>query len=128
MVRSTRIQLFIHCTIISFTELGFKVYLSEEPQAEGMERELSSFCYPAQLSLGLFQDLVNQNCDYYFLPGIMEMYCEDKAYHQKDTNCTCAFLNTEAYFIPQAFKDCNIKDKIIHSHIQLCLWLSHTGR
>lgn len=98
-----------------FTELGFKVYLSEEPQAEGMERELSSFCYPAQLSLGLFQDLVNQNCDYYFLPGIMEMYSEDKAYHQKDTNCTCAFLNTEAYFIPQAFKDCNIKDKIIHT-------------
>lgn len=98
-----------------FTELGFKVYLSEVPQEEGMERELSSFCYPAQLSLGLFQDLINHNCDYYFLPGIMEMYCEDKAFHQKDNNCTCAFLNTEAYFIPQAFKDCNIKDKIVHT-------------
>lgn len=97
-----------------FTELGFKVVLSEHALEEGIERELSSFCFPAQLSLGLFQELVNQNCDYYFLPCIMEMYCEDKAFHQKDTNCTCAFLNTEAYYIPQAFKEYDLKDKIIH--------------
>lgn len=98
-----------------FTELGYRVVVSDEPQEEGFERELSSFCYPAQLSLALFQDLVNRNCDYYFLPGIMEMHVEDKEYHQKDTNCTCAFLNTEPYFLKQAFKDCNIKDKIVHA-------------
>jgi predicted CoA-substrate-specific enzyme activase len=98
-----------------FTELGFNVFMSENPQEEGFERELSSFCFPAQLSLALFQELVNKNCDYYFLPGIMEMYAEDKAYHQKDTNCTCAFLNTEPYFLKQAFKDCNIQDKVVHA-------------
>ncbi len=98
-----------------FAELGFNVYMSNSPKEEGMERELSSFCYPAQLSLGLFQDLIDHNCDYYFLPGIMEMYTEDKEFHKKDSNCTCAFLNTEAYFIPQAFKDIIDKKKIIHS-------------
>ena len=115
-----------------FTELGLKMVVSDKPEEEGFERELSSFCYPAQLSLALFQDLVNRNCDYYFLPGIMEMHVEDKEFHQKDTNCTCAFLNTEPYFIKQAFKDCNINDKIVHTilnfaygyHTQEEQWIS----
>lgn len=98
-----------------FTELGYNIYMSNDPKEEGMERELSSFCYPAQLSLGLFQDLIDNNCDYYFLPGIMEMYTEDKEFHPKDTNCTCAFLNTEPYFIPQAFKGSVDKKKILHT-------------
>lgn len=96
-----------------FTQLGFKVIVSDTAKEEGMERELSSFCYPAQLSLGLFQDLLDKNPDYIFLPGIMEMYVNDETEHKKDSSCTCAFLNTEVYFLKQAFKDYDLSTKFV---------------
>ena len=43
-----------------FTQLGFKVLLSDEVNEEGLERENTSFCYPAQVSLGLFADLIEE--------------------------------------------------------------------
>ncbi len=96
-----------------FSKLGFKVILSDKVEEEGLEREISSFCYPAQLSLGLFQDLVNKNPDYFFIPEIFEMYVEDADYHRLDFNCTCVFVSGEPFYIKQAFKDCNIENKLI---------------
>lgn len=88
-----------------FTELGFKVILSERIHDSGLERELTSFCYPAQLSMGLFADLIEKKPDYYFLPTILEMYVEDAEYHRLDFNCTCVFVSGETFFIKQAYKD-----------------------
>ncbi len=96
-----------------FTRLGYKVVLPDKVEDEGLERELSSFCYPAQLSLGLFQNLVNKNPDFYFIPEIFEMYVEDADYHRLDFNCTCVFVSGEPFYIKQAFKDCDIEKKLI---------------
>ncbi|OGU39837.1 MAG: hypothetical protein A2X61_06180 [Ignavibacteria bacterium GWB2_35_12] len=96
-----------------FTKLGFKVILPDKVEDEGLERELSSFCYPAQLSLGLFQDLINKKPDYFFVPEIFEMYVEDADYHRLDFNCTCVFVSGEPFYIKQAFKDCHIEEKLI---------------
>ncbi|MBI5324122.1 MAG: hypothetical protein HZB41_02390 [Ignavibacteriae bacterium] len=96
-----------------FTKLGFNVILPDIIEDEGLERELSSFCYPAQLSLGLFQDLVNKKPDYFFVPEIFEMYVEDADYHRLDFNCTCVFVSGEPFYIKQGFKDCNLGDKLI---------------
>ena len=103
-----------------FTELGFKVVLPDNVNEAGLERENSSFCYPAQLSLGLFADLIEKNPDYYFLPEIFEMYVEDpkpdengKAHHRIDFNSTCVFVSGEAFYLKQTFKDLISKDKLI---------------
>jgi predicted CoA-substrate-specific enzyme activase len=48
-----------------FTKLGFRVVLPEKVMEEGLERENASFCYPAQLALGLFQDLVDIDPDWF---------------------------------------------------------------
>lgn len=96
-----------------FSGLGFNVIHSDKVTDEGLNREISSFCYPAQLSLGLFQDLLDKNPDYIFLPSILEMYTEEEGYQRLDFNCTCVFVSGETFYIKQAYKDKEILQKLI---------------
>ena len=101
-----------------FTQLGFKVILSDKVNEKGLERENTSFCYPAQVSLGLFADLIEKNPDYYFVPEIFEMYVEDPpsngmGHHRIDSNCTCVFVSGEPFYLKQSFKDLIPKEKLI---------------
>ncbi len=96
-----------------FTSLGFRVVLSDKVDEKGLERENTSFCYPAQISLGLFADLIAKNPDYYFVPEVFEMYVEDADYHRLDFNCTCVFISGEPFYLKQAFKDLVSEEKLI---------------
>ena len=110
-----------------FTSLGFRVVISDKVDEKGLEREHTSFCYPAQLSLGLFADLIEKNPDYYFIPEVLEMYVEPAApddshsvpgndrtvHHRIDFNSTCVFVSGEPFFLKQGFKDLISKDKLI---------------
>ena len=101
-----------------FTQLGFKVILSDEIDEKGLERENTSFCYPAQVSLGLFADLIEKNPDYYFVPEIFEMYVENPplnglGHHRIDSNCTCVFVSGEPFYLKQSFKDLIPIEKLI---------------
>jgi predicted CoA-substrate-specific enzyme activase len=96
-----------------FTYLGFKVILSDKIDEEGLERENTSFCYPAQVALGLFADLIKKDPDFYFIPEIFEMYVEDAEHHRIDSNCTCVFVSGEPFYLKQAFKDLIPNEKLI---------------
>ncbi|MDQ1266247.1 MAG: hypothetical protein QG635_1399 [Bacteroidota bacterium] len=96
-----------------FTSLGYRVVLSDTVDEDGLEREMTSFCYPAQLSLCLFADLVKKNTDYLFVPNLLEMYVSDEEEYHIDYNATCVFLITEPYFLKQAFKDYDIENKLL---------------
>lgn len=98
-----------------FEKLGFQVVLSDKFDERGYQRENTSFCFPAQLSLGLFQNLLDKNCDYYFLPNIYEMYVKGSENDRLDFNSTCVFVQGEPLFLKQAFKDYEniLKDKLI---------------
>lgn len=99
-----------------FSRLGFKVILPDKADEKGLERENSSFCYPGQLSLGLFSDLIDKNPDFYFVPEIFEMYVEPpehESHHRIDTNCTCVFVSGETFYLKQAFKDLVHDKKLI---------------
>jgi predicted CoA-substrate-specific enzyme activase len=95
-----------------FTKLGFRVILSDTVE-ESQQRELTSFCYPCKLSIGLFQDLLNKKPDYYFIPQVLEMYVEDAEHHRMDFNSSCAFVGEEPLFLKQAFKDYNLNGQFI---------------
>jgi predicted CoA-substrate-specific enzyme activase len=95
-----------------FKELGFNVVLPDEADREGMERETTSYCYPAQLSLGLFNNLIEKNPDYYFVPAIYEMFTEESDYQRLDFNCSCVFVSGEPFYLKQSFKD-KLKNKKI---------------
>jgi predicted nucleotide-binding protein (sugar kinase/HSP70/actin superfamily) len=96
-----------------FTKLGFKVLLSDSVEEEAQQRELTSFCYPCRLSIGLFQNLLNKKPDYYFVPQVLEMYVEDEEHHRMDFNSSCAFVGEEPLFLKQAFKDYNLNGQFI---------------
>lgn len=88
-----------------FTQLGVKVVLSDKIDERGLEKEMTAFCYPAQLSLCLFQNLIEKNPDFFFIPNIIEMPADEEGYQRLDFNCTCVFVNGEPLYLKQAFKN-----------------------
>ena len=44
-----------------FTKLGFDLIVSKELNNEALNRERTSFCYPMQQSICLFDDLIKRN-------------------------------------------------------------------
>ncbi|MBM2814456.1 MAG: putative CoA-substrate-specific enzyme activase [Ignavibacteria bacterium] len=95
-----------------FTRLGFNIVMPDAVEDEGLEREMTSFCFPGQLSLGLFQNLLNKNPDYLFVPNLLEMYVEDEEHYHIDYNATCVFVITEPFFLQQAYKEYKIADRL----------------
>jgi len=96
-----------------FTELGFNVVLPQKPNPKGFEREISSFCFPAQLSLAFMEELLESNPDYVFLPAVFEINAENVTPQRLDFNCTCVFVSGEAFFLRQAFADKLRKTQLI---------------
>jgi predicted CoA-substrate-specific enzyme activase len=87
-----------------FTELGFKVIMPDEADEKGLEYEMTSFCYPAQMSLCLFKNLLEKQTDYLFVPEIFEMHVEGEKEQRLDFNCTCVFVSGEPFYLKQAYK------------------------
>lgn len=84
-----------------FSNMGFDVVLSSEVTQEGVDRKGAAFCYPAEISHGLFEDLLNQNPDYIFLPLIIELNVGNVNNYSK----TCPFVQGEPFYLRTAFKD-----------------------
>lgn len=85
-------------------QLGFKVVLSESPTKEGIEKKKAAFCYPAELSHGLFDDLLNKNVDYIFMPHILHIIVDGSEVNNK----ACVFVQGEPYYLKNAFSDRNM--------------------
>ncbi|MCX8011399.1 MAG: acyl-CoA dehydratase activase-related protein, partial [Ignavibacteria bacterium] len=83
-----------------FNELGLNVVLSDKVEREGIEKMRSAFCYPVEISHGLFQNLLNKNLDYIFLPHITQMFNLNGEY-----NKLCVFVQGESYYLRSTFRD-----------------------
>lgn len=91
-----------------FSELGLGVILSEIVDKEGIKRTSSSFCFPGEISHGMFMDLVKKKPDYIFLPQISELYVEKSWSYKPEHQCTCVLLQAEPYYLKSAFRDIDI--------------------
>lgn len=96
-----------------FSKLGFRVVLPDEIDDRGVERELTAMCFPGQISLGMFRNLIDKKPDYYFIPNHLEMDAEEGKYQRQDFNCTCIFVSGEPYVLKQSFKDLELGGKLI---------------
>lgn len=94
------------------TALGFKVVMPEVVDEEGLERENTSLCFPGQLSLGLFKNLLDKNTDYLFIPNILELKVEEVE-SRLDFNCSCIFVSGEPVFLKQAYKDYKLEGRLV---------------
>jgi len=93
-----------------FNRLGFTIILGSEPVKAGIEKQNAAFCYPVELAHGFFQDLIDKQPHYIFLPHIIETYVKDSVGYTKN----CVFIQSESYYLKTAFKDSLGKIKILN--------------
>jgi predicted CoA-substrate-specific enzyme activase len=95
-----------------FANLGCKVIVPTKVNEESFNRQTSSFCFPAQVAIGLFDNLTEMNPDFYFMPHLEEMFVTG-GIDRKEFSATCIFTQGEGLWIKQLFKDKNLEGKII---------------
>jgi len=83
-----------------FHELGVKTLLSEEILPEGVQRQESNYCYPAEIAHGAIGDLLKRGVDYLFLPHFRDMPTLDP--HSAEA-CTCPLTQGLPYYARKAF-------------------------
>lgn len=91
-----------------FSGLGLCVILPETVDRQGIKKTGSSFCYPGEISHGMFMDLVKKKPDYIFLPQISELYVEKSWSNKAEHQCACSLLQAEPYYLRSAFRDIDI--------------------
>jgi predicted CoA-substrate-specific enzyme activase len=101
-----------------FSQLGSSVIVPDTVNEEALNRQTSSMCYPAQLSIGYFDDLLSKKPDYLFMPHIEEMNVPE-GNTRKEFSSTCIFIQGEAFWMRQIFKDKDLDGKIISPTINM---------
>ncbi|MFW3146758.1 MAG: acyl-CoA dehydratase activase [Thermoplasmatota archaeon] len=83
-----------------FTRLGMKVMLSDEVDEEGTDLIGAPFCYPAEITHGMFMNLIKKKPDYIFLPHIRGIHVK-KGYMAAQA---CPLTQSEPFYLRQTFK------------------------
>ena len=84
-----------------FTELGMRVVLSDEIDAEGMRRTDAPYCLPAELAHGSFANLLKKKLDYIFVPHVMQVPVANVPTYSR----MCIFVQGEPYFLRSTFRE-----------------------
>ena len=83
-----------------FKELGFRPVLSETVEQQGVDQCAAPFCYPAEISHGYFQNMLDMKLDYLFLPHVRKVSVENGF---KDAT-TCPLVQGEPYYLASTFE------------------------
>ncbi|TCT15453.1 putative CoA-substrate-specific enzyme activase [Natranaerovirga pectinivora] len=85
-----------------FYSLGYDIVLPKNVDEDGFEQKSSAFCYPVELSHGLFGSLLKEkDVDKIFLPHVKSFPVKNS----DDVTVTCPFVQGEPYYLQSAFKD-----------------------
>ncbi|MBN1409572.1 MAG: hypothetical protein JW969_01915 [Spirochaetales bacterium] len=95
-----------------FTELGCRVVMPEVMNEVALNRQTSSMCFPAQIAIGMFDELSETNPDYYFMPHIEEMHVPE-GNTRKEFSATCIFVQGESFWMRQIFKDKDLSGRML---------------
>jgi predicted CoA-substrate-specific enzyme activase len=83
-----------------FHSLGVRVVLSERVAPEGIARQESNYCFPAEIAHGAVQDVLDRGVDFLFLPHFRDMpSMEADPVHA----CVCPLTQGLPFYIRQAF-------------------------
>ncbi len=97
-----------------FEELGFSVVLPGTIRQEGVNRRGSAFCWPAEISHGFLEDLLQQRIDWLFLPHFKGAEPRDgvEGGPRRCKGITCPLSQAEPYYLRSAFKDHPVYEKL----------------
>ena len=84
-----------------FSQLGFRVILSDHSEQEGIDRINAPFCYPAEMAHGYFLNLLEKRPDYLFLPQFKGEYVKSA----EEPGVTCPLSQGEPFYLNTAFKN-----------------------
>ncbi len=88
-----------------FKTLGVAWILSETVDHEGLEKMNAPFCYPGEIAHGMMVELIERECDFYFLP-----HFKDHESYQEDVHaCLCPITQGLPYYLRTAFQIPNEK-------------------
>ena len=101
----TYFPLFAHF----FKECGIRPILADSVDQKGVDLCSAPFCYPCEIAHGYFQNLLNMNLDYLFIPHIQVVNIENGF----DKATTCPLLQGESYYLKSTFEDQLIENDTI---------------
>ncbi len=81
-----------------FHELGVRTELSTAIVPEGIARQESNYCFPAEIAHGAIQDVLDRGADFLFLPHFRDMPTLEKV-----RACTCPLTQGLPFYARQAF-------------------------
>lgn len=87
-----------------FADLGCPIVLPDQVEERAFRRQTTSLCYPAQISLGLFDSLLQKEPDRIFMPHVKEFFIPG-GIERKEFCATCLLVAGEAYWLRQAFHE-----------------------
>ncbi len=83
-----------------FHELGVRAVLSDKILPEGVHRQESNYCFPAEIAHGAIEDLIRRGVDHLFLPHFRDMPSLEK---EGGESCVCPLTQGLPYYAKQAF-------------------------
>jgi predicted CoA-substrate-specific enzyme activase len=87
-----------------FTRLGCTLVLPGRMHEEAFFRQATSMCYPAQVAMGLFEDLLDKRPQFIFMPCLQEAFVPGGI--QRRQYCsTCLLVQGEPFWMRQTFHD-----------------------
>ncbi|MBN2353121.1 MAG: hypothetical protein JXD23_11170 [Spirochaetales bacterium] len=95
-----------------FSLLGARIILPDAVDEGASEHLVTSMCYPAEIAIGLFKNLIAKDPDYVFLPFAKELYVPNGT-RKHDYCSTCGFSRGEGFYIKQAFRKKGLRAKIL---------------
>lgn len=81
-----------------FHDLGIKVKLSTRIAPEGIAKQESNYCFPAEIAHGTIQDVLDMGVDYVFLPHFRDMPTLEEVHA-----CTCPLTQGLPFYARHAF-------------------------
>lgn len=83
-----------------FCRIGFGVVLPDSVSSEGIARAEASFCLPVEIAHGGFYSLLEQKCDYIFVPQVMQVPVPNVPTYSR----LCPFIQGEPYYLTTTFR------------------------
>ncbi len=81
-----------------FHSLGVKAVLSTEIVPEGIAKQESNYCFPAEIAHGAIQDMLDKDVDYVFLPHFRDMPTMEDVHA-----CVCPLTQGLPFYARHAF-------------------------
>ena len=87
-----------------FSHLGCRIVMPDRMEPDAANHMVTSMCFPAEVAIGLYENLALKKPDYVFIPHATELYVP-KGIERLEFCATCAFSQGEGFWLRQAFQN-----------------------